>query len=308
MVKSSLATNSQARARPLRDHLISAATLRRYQTAVLEFHSLCLAYFGYNAESFEDLDSQASFILEIFWQDFRTKAEAANLLCGLQHFLNRRRILTGSWRLYQGWDRVEKPRRSTPLPLQVLAALCGVLVDGGHQSAALCLAISFAGMLRTCEFLRLCWEDLHSDGARITIALANTKIGVRRGLMEYVTIDDMVLATALRRFQSLGRRGRLLESSERSFRQLWASAMSRLQLPEKFFQPYSIRRGGATASWIASRNITSVLFAGRWSNSATARAYVLEGEELLLTQSFSSLQQRLLIHFQGVCTAHFQCV
>ena len=308
MVKSSLVGKAQARARTLRDHLISRVCLRRYHTAVLEFYHLCLSYFGYNADTFDDLDSQASFILEIFWQDFRTKAEAANLLCGLQHVLNRRRILTGSWRLYQCWDRVEKPRRSTPLPLQVLTALCGVLVADGHPHVAFCLSLSFAGMLRTCEYLRLCWEDLNSDGCRITIALADTKIGVRRGLMEYVTVDDTFLATTLVRLQGAGLRGRMLESSERSFRQLWATSLRRLLLPEKLFQPYSIRRGGATASWIASRNISSVLFAGRWSNSATARAYVLEGEELLLSQCFSVQQQRLLSHFQGVCTAHFQCM
>ena len=69
MVKSSLVAKAQARARPLRDHLISPVCLRRYHTAVLEFYNLCLSYFGYNADTFDDLDSQASFILEIFWQD-----------------------------------------------------------------------------------------------------------------------------------------------------------------------------------------------------------------------------------------------
>ena len=43
------------------------------------------------------------------------------------------------------------------------------------------------------------------------------------------------------------------------------------------FQPYSLRRGGATAYFRATRNMEAALDRGRWSSARVARIYLNDG-------------------------------
>ena len=50
-----------------------------------------------------------------------------------------------------------------------------------------------------------------------------------------------------------------------------------LGLEEFGFQPYSLRRGGATAYFRATRNMEMALDRGRWSSARVARIYLNDG-------------------------------
>ena len=265
---------AQARQVPLRDLLVKPPTVKKYTLACSSFLVFCDRYFGYQANDLDTLDNQVTTMLEFLWHDGHSKAEAANLLCGIQHVLNRRHILSGSWRLYSCWNRVERSRRAVHLPADVLCALCGVFLDMDRPDLALGLGLAYAAMLRTGELLGMMWNHLSITNDKIVISLPSTKIGVRRGVMEFVTVHDAVLANAVAHYLSCGTTGCVIQSSGSSFRRLWSDACGRLLLAPDTFAPYSLRRGGATAAWIASRDIQSVLWTGRWSNSRTARAYL----------------------------------
>ena len=43
------------------------------------------------------------------------------------------------------------------------------------------------------------------------------------------------------------------------------------------FKPYSVRRGGATAYFRATRNMEAALDRGRWSSARVARIYLNDG-------------------------------
>ena len=60
------------------------------------------------------------------------------------------------------------------------------------------------------------------------------------------------------------------------------------------FQPYSLRRGGATAFFRATRSMEAALGRGRWSSARVARIYVNDGLAREVELRFSSeIQDRL---------------
>jgi hypothetical protein len=62
-----------------------------------------------------------------------------------------------------------------------------------------------------------------------------------------------------------------------SFRKALHKLCSSLEIGRRLkYYPYSLRRGGATALWEATRSIDHLMQRGRWSNQRTARQYVEE--------------------------------
>ena len=63
--------------------------------------------------------------------------------------------------------------------------------------------------------------------------------------------------------------------------------MKWLGVEEFGFQPYSLRRGGATAYFRATRNMEATLDRGRWASARVARIYVNDGLARELELRFS---------------------
>ena len=58
---------------------------------------------------------------------------------------------------------------------------------------------------------------------------------------------------------------------------LFAEALEALGLSQYGFRPYSLRRGGATAFYRATRNMPATIERGRWSTARIARIYINDG-------------------------------
>ena len=63
----------------------------------------------------------------------------------------------------------------------------------------------------------------------------------------------------------------------RAFYKLFYEGLAWLGVQDMGFQPYSIRRGGATAYFRRTREMEATLDRGRWSSARVARIYVNAG-------------------------------
>ena len=88
----------------------------------------------------------------------------------------------------------------------------------------------------------------------------------------------------------------IFPGSEARFYELFTTAMKEFGLSSYGFRPYSLRRGGATAYFRATRNMGATIERGRWSSLRVARIYINDGiaKEVELRLSPSLLQPMLL--------------
>ena len=252
---------------PLRAQLISTRAGKRYAAAVDVFSQFVWYMLGV-ALDLSDLalvDQQLVAFLEALWAEGDPLQVASDAICGLQHRLNRRRIFSGAWRFHSAWTRAEMPSRVPPLPQLVLAGLAGSLLQAGHVCMAVAILTGFHCFLRTTELLSVTAGDVTWTARRGCISLPLTKSSQRTGAPEFVTVEDLVVLRLLRHVLNGSARGTLLfQGGAGEFRKLWKSHLARLGLSGDMYQPYSLRRGGATQHFVEFGHLASTQHRGRW--------------------------------------------
>ena len=189
--------------------------------------------------------------------------------------------LTWTRRLFKIWRKVERPRQAPPLPECVLCGLLGRWIEREELAFAVCLSLSFYGMLRTGEMLQLTWAQILIGPDDLVLQLGATKTGLRRAIDENVVIRHPITWLLTKTLKDI-----ILRSSARN-QTVWPHSAA--QFRDRFkallrffglstsFQPYSLRRGGATADFRAHGSMERTLMRGRWGTSGAARNYVQEG-------------------------------
>ena len=108
----------------LRDTIIAAKTLVRYDKAVKYFFEFtCLNNLTLAATTAE-LDSQLQLFIETLWQEGEPRSWAADTLSGLHHHLTAsvKGRIKGAWRLHDAWVKCEIPSQAAPfLPRHIMA-------------------------------------------------------------------------------------------------------------------------------------------------------------------------------------------
>ena len=141
----------------LRSLVVSRSMLKRYENAVCLFQAFVTVYLGVAiATSVDALDSQLVQFIEAAWQEGEPLATASEAICGLQHFMNRKRCFPGAWRYYTTWTKHELPLRTPPLPWLALLGIAGSMVEAGEFEGAALALLGFHCFLRTSEFLGVC--------------------------------------------------------------------------------------------------------------------------------------------------------
>lgn len=271
----------------LRDARIAKRTLGRYTTAVAWFEAWRKAAGLRQAQGLAELDAQLADFIETLWEEGEPKGLAADALCGAQHFLESRRCFPVAWGLYRTWDRVELPARAPPLTAEMVMAVANVFRMRGRVELAAAVLLGFHCALRTSELMAAQPRHILFTAANVgVLALPLTKSGQRRGAQEQVSIDDPLVGLWLQRsFRQ--RRGTIAGCSGPSFRKQFGSALRALSLQAFGFQPYSLRRGGATHDFLHHQSIQRTLLRGRWSDIRTAQIYITEGAALVAQQRLS---------------------
>ncbi len=212
-----------------------------------------------------DLDERMSEFINVLYQEGESISHAGWLLSGMKRFLPRvRRDLLTSQQFYNNWVRDHTPVRAVPFPWVVVRMMAGLAFRAGHPDVALLLLLGFSFFLRTMEMLNLVSTDVVVDPFRgaTFVALKNTK--TPRQYQQSLAFQNPQLArlvVLLKR--SVPLEGVIWRYSPYTFRQCFTLLLEELHLGHLNFSIYSLRRGGATHSYVQSQNLDKVARQGR---------------------------------------------
>lgn len=261
----------------LTDIGVSKNTQIRYRAAVAQLFSILE-----NATTMEAIDD----LISDWIQEKFSKGEpiniAADALSGLHHYIPlTRKKLPMSWKVFGIWRKYEIPSRAPPITSDLVLAMASYHLQKDNFTFGALLLLSFHCFLRTGEALQLKADDFLLGKDKGIVRIPRSKGGVRRNMVESITIDDpMVIDVLLELFdlkKSLGLlRLPLWTGSGQSFRGLFYRTCRIFAVSHLNFRCYSLRRGGATAYWQACGSLDKVLLRGRWQSTGVARIYLCD--------------------------------
>ena len=284
---------------PLRKAALKPATKRMYQEAFCALWTWAGAPPPRSVISSVAYDEILSEYICQAWEHGLTRGQAGNALSAsvtAYPQLRGRGRLPESRSLLNCWSRLEVPSQAPPLPALVAVALSHWLCSNNQFEAAFLILAGFDSFLTTRELLSLTWRDVKVDGDdRGVISLAHTKVGQRSAAYEASVINDPIVGrlfrlARLRRAPGTSDDFYIYPGSESRFYSLFAEGLAALELQRFQFRPYSLRRGGATAFYRATRNMQATIERGRWSTLRVARIYINDGLAKETELQFSSSQ------------------
>ena len=131
------------------------------------------------------------------------------------------------------------------------------------------------------------------------VRLSHTKSGRRHAAFEASTINDPLCGRLFQLYLDrlpvdTHRENYIFLPKVYQFYKLFDAGIKWLGLEAFGFKPYSIRRGGATAYFRATRNMEATLDRGRWASVRVARIYVNDGLAREVELNFTpAVRQRL---------------
>ena len=234
--------------------------------------------------------------LNFLWEEGEGRALGSNTLAAIQYKVPQlRKQLVGSWRLLGAWNKHELPMRAPPLTPDLLYSLCGAACQAGNPHHAVCMMVSFFGLLRTGELGKIQVKDItvsdNLDQAVINLGL--TKGGQRQGALEHVVLDNPAAVKMLKAYILGLAPGDFILPNLIQFRASFKSYTALLQLQEWEFKPYSLRRGGATNHFRQFGLLSQTILKGRWMSSKSARIYINDGLATLASLKYEHISTLL---------------
>ena len=268
---------------------IAPKTSRVYRKEVDRFFQYLSAESIVLPSCLTDLDAILAEYVNVMYQNGDSLTQAGWLLSGLRRFLPevRFRIPTAQ-QYYQNWVRDHVPFRAVPLPWLVVKALSAAAYQSGHKDLAVLLLLAFCFFLRSVEFITLRRDqivlDLQTGQVILTLERTKTSKQFQQSLVLRHRKLTNLLAKAL---TGLPSSGPIWPYSAAQFRSCFTALLDHFALVPYNFSLYSIRRGGATHSYVQSRDLNSVAIQGRWRDLKTARIYLDDARATLVKLSFA---------------------
>lgn len=293
----------------LSQQLVNSQTVSRYASSFASF----LSFSGKTKTQLEmdvsSIDSEMSKYIEFLWRDGEPKSYANYAVASLQHMIPKsRRQLTQSWKLVSTWNKLELPIRATPLTPEVAMAFSGTFFKWGWKRMACMIMVGFSTFLRTGEMFRLRRRHVVSNEANqsAVLFLEDTKTSQRKIVhWEKVIVEEKVALDCLQFLcNHLSPNDLLVDIPVHQFRKLWSYVVEELKLTTFRYQPYSIRRGGATSSYRRGVGFDELMSRGRWSHLATARLYLDEGLQELTQLQFTDQTKTAI---RSACKTFLRC-
>ena len=270
----------------LRDAALSKTTKRLYKEAFEKLWTWIGRAPPLEVASIRAYDSLVSEYICRAWEAGSTRGEAGNVLSSsiaAYPELRGKGKMPESWHLLNCWERLEIPCRAPPIPGIVVLAMAHYFAGLGEWGAMFLILAGFDGFLRTREMLSLTYEDVRVDrsGGGV-ISLAHTKVGQQNAAFEASVMLDPLVPAAFARACAGAAAGTskgfyIFPGNEARFYKLFDQALSALGLDHMGFRPYSLRRGGATAFYRATCNMSATIERGRWATIRVARIYINDG-------------------------------
>ena len=265
--------------------LVTAATLQRYSGALLCFQTWCLRH----RIQFERLpEEEQDWVIAEFILDKREEDEDFPLavlrdcVAALQKTAPRRRFVT-AWKVITGLASRNPPVRAPPFDGNMLAALSTVLLALGQPQVATLLVLCFVGLLRVGEALQLTRDEVQVTPAGLVLLLRSTKTGPHQRVFVQSTQGIRFVQEYLTRFP--GRCDDTLFDIGYSRVAYWIRRGARiLGHGDIAYRSHSLRRGGATALFLAGVSFENIMMIGRWSQVRSCRLYIQSAEAQLIAQ------------------------
>eukprot|EP00435_Cladocopium_sp_Y103_P068451 s617_g31.t1 len=269
---------------------VSPGTKERYATTLRSVAS-SLNLSAQALLSRPDLEDILCSYIEKLWEDGETRTFGSYALAAVQFYApTSRGKLREAWKLMGLWQKLEQPRRATPMDPAMLFAFAGTFWNWRWEDLACLTVVGFAGLLRTGEMFGLKRSDVvlsrQSRQASI-LFLYHTKTAQRKMInSEKVLIYEQCAQACLRRLcKGKSADDFLVDISPAKYRSLWKDIVSHLKLEKFHYLPYSLRRGGATSAHREGMSYDQLLTKGRWQSLSTAQLYVDQA-----TQELAALQ------------------
>ena len=173
------------------------------------------------------------------------------------------------------------------MPWIVAKAMAGLAFQLGHYDVAALLLVGFCFFLRSMEFLTLPIHNVvvNTTTGQVVITLEKTKTS--KQFQQSLVLRHSGLARILQRcLQHLPNQGPIWTATPRVFRDWFTRLLEHFSLHSFGFSLYSIRRGGATHFYTATRDLHYVTLQGRWKDVRTARIYLDDARATLIKLSF----------------------
>ena len=114
----------------LTEQQVSQSTKGRYQEALKDLESFTKIPLSELLHS-SGVDEVLASYVEMLWEDGEPKVKANYTLAGIQfHRPSLKGQLRQSWRLLSLWNKLEEPRRATPLSPSLLLSFAGYCYNG----------------------------------------------------------------------------------------------------------------------------------------------------------------------------------
>ena len=261
------------------------------------------------ASTMQDLDDLCEEWIECEWARGTPLGMIGDALCGVHHFWPQAKgFLKGSWKLFRNWRKLEIPQRAPPLPRVAVLALVGYFMSIVEPHMAFLVALGFHAYLRTGEILRLQVKDIHLNSKRGAVTIRRSKTGLRFNIDETVAIYDRHLLSFWELChipKKMHPEAFVWEKSATAFRALFYQALRTLKLEDSAFQPYSLRRGGATADFGGGYPLEGVVVRGRWRSIGVARLYLEDGVSQMTQLKWSPASTSRLTSYASGLPPHF---
>jgi len=288
---------------PLADLLLTANMKKRYEAALIRFFAferLCNLPAPMDNV---DLDGNVASYVEQLWQEGDPRYWAEDVLSGFTKMVpSLRGGFRLSWSLVTAWQKNEPPQRCAPLSKDILLAMIACASERTWHRFALLLAIGFHCLLRTAEMYHLRVADFEFDESfkKGVLVLRESKSGNRFNVVESVTITDVSLIRMFQNVMGAAQPGDLLfPEGAHAFRRCFDTLVDDLALPlTLLYKPYSIRRGAATADFLAHGKMSRTCVRGRWANEKTCRIYINESTTALSAIRFGKRAASLVKRYR----------
>eukprot|EP00438_Fugacium_kawagutii_P015911 Skav211119 [mRNA] locus=scaffold2659:123518:130322:- [translate_table: standard] len=279
---------------------ISARTLALYEHEVSQFLFHLEMEGRRPPRSYRRLDLAVANYINHLYQEGETLTKAGWLLSGMRRLYPRmRRELAIAQQWYNNWARQHAPARAVPLTWQLTQGFVALAIQQKWYNLALLFLIGFTFFLRTQELLALEPADFLIDPEDGSLILRIASSKTSRGAQPSLALHDQKLALLVRwLLTKVPLDCRLWQFSTSHFRNVFRAFCSFFDVGTWGFVPYSLRRGGATAFYMRTNSLDTVMIQGRWRDATTARIYLDDARATLVRMRLSPATRELLVQYR----------
>eukprot|EP00971_Amphidinium_carterae_P163532 3242595-Amphidinium_carterae.1 len=192
------------------------------------------------------------------------------------------------WSLQRQWCRITPMQTRTPLPWDVLLAMCAVCVVWNWRQTAVALLLGFHLLLRPGELTSILRDhlllpsDVGGSWNSGSLALPRTKTSNRGSKLQSVIIEDAVLLALVDDvFGPSPQKSLLCPGGLPLLSQRFMALKRALCLEASPFSVASLRGGGAVHYMRTVGNVSWLQYRGRWESPKSMGHYLQAGAALL---------------------------